>query len=179
MKEVSRKIYALDFVSAQGFQGNVIFLDDRVARLAAPLRDARGTRIEEDKAVSFFEYGNVGVPGNENVAGEKRGEILLVPQMPVGDEAAPASGEEHQVVTRAGELEKHLVNLAVAVAANREDADLSRVDQLRGFLGIVSFGDSVARAVVQVVAAEDEILGLFLLEGAHCALEGGGRTVDI
>ena len=113
--------------------------------------------------------------GDDDVASRQRRQR----KMAVGDDATAVGMEKHQVVAHDGEFEKHLVDFRVAVAADGENLFFLRVEQRREIGGIVADGQHVAGAVVEVVAAEDEIIRVFALEGVDGELEGVRGAVDV
>ena len=115
------------------------------------------------------------VAGDDDVTSRQRRQR----KMAVGDDATAAGVEKHQIVAHHGEFEKHLVDFRVAVAADGENLFFLRVEQRREIGGIVADGQHVAGAVVEVVAAEDEIIRVFALEGVDGELEGVCGAVDV
>ena len=92
--------------------------------------------------------------------------------MAVGDKAAAARMENRRVVAHHGEVEKHLIDFRITVAADGQNLFLIFIKK-RGEVGwIVTDRKHIAGAVVEVVAAEDEIVGVFAMEGFFGELEG-------
>ena len=106
--------------------------------------------------------------GNNDVARRKWRQR----KMAVGDDATAVGMEDRRVVAHDGEVEKHLIDFRVAVAANGDDLLLLCVHERREIGRFIADGQHVAWAVVEIVAAEDEIVGEFALEGVDGELEG-------
>ena len=113
--------------------------------------------------------------GNDDVAWRERWQR----KMAVRHKTAAVGVENRRVVAHDGKIEKHLIDFRVAVAADGENLFFLRVEQRREIGGIVADGQHVAGAVVEVVAAEDEIIRVFALEGVDGELEGVGGAVDV
>ena len=128
-----------------------------------------------DDAFMFFQQRDMRMACDEHVARRERRQR----KMPVGDKAASAGVENRRVVAHHGEFKEHLVDFRVAVAADGENLFFLRVEQRREIGGIVADGQHVAGAVVEVVAAEDEIIRVFALEGVDGELEGVCGAVDV
>ena len=84
------------------------------------------------------------------------------PAPPVG----PALGQ-HGIVREDRELEHHLVDLAVAVAADAEELVRERIEHRDDLLRRVIARQVVARAMVENVPEEEERIGLFLRPALH------------
>ncbi len=77
--------------------------------------------------------------------------------------------EQRGVVRHDGEVEDHLVDLGVAVAADGDDAVGQGVEQRNHALGSVVARQVVARAVVEQVAQQNDAVGLLGFDGGDQA----------
>ena len=87
--------------------------------------------------------------------------------------------ENRRVVAHDRKVEKHLIDFRVAVAADGDDLLLLCVHERCEIGWFIADGQHVARTVVEVVATEDEIIGVFALEGVDGELEGVGGAMDV
>ena len=87
--------------------------------------------------------------------------------------------EQRGVVGHDREVEHHLVDLGVAVAAHRDDAVGQGVEQRNHALGSVVARQVVARAVVEQVAQQHDAVGLFGFDGSAEALGPVCRAMDV
>ena len=83
------------------------------------------------------------------------------------------------VVGHDREVEHHLVDLGVAVAAHRDDAVGQGVEQRNHTLGGIVARQVVARAVVEQVAQQHDAVGLLGLDGGAEAFGPICRAVDV
>ena len=87
--------------------------------------------------------------------------------------------EQRGVVGHEGEVEDHLVDLGIAVAADGDDAVGQGVEQRDYALGGVVARQVVARTVIEQVAQQDDAVGLLGLDGGDQALSPICRAVDV
>ena len=113
--------------------------------------------------------------GNDDVAWRERRQR----KMAVRHKTAAVGMENRRIVAHDGKIEKHLIDFRVAVAADGDDFLLHGVQEWREIGGFIADGQHVAGAVIEVVAAEDEIVGMFALEGVDGELEGVCCAVDV
>ena len=113
--------------------------------------------------------------GNDDVAWRERWQR----KMAVRHKTAAVGVENRRVVAHDGKIEKHLIDFRVAVASNGDHFLLHGVHERREIGWFIADGQHVAGAVVEVVAAEDEIVGVFALEGVDGELEGVCCAVDV
>ena len=99
--------------------------------------------------------------------------------MAVRHKTAAIGVKNRRVVAHDGKIEKHLIDFRVAVASNGDHFLLHGVHERREIGWFIADGKHVAGAVVEVVAAEDEIVGMFALEGIDGELEGVSGAVDV
>ena len=88
-------------------------------------------------------------------------------------------GLDEGVVGPAREVEHHLVNFGIAVAAHSNDASGQAVEQRDRLFRRVAFRQVVARAVVQQVAQQDDAVGRFGFDAVDERAHGGRRAVQI
>ncbi len=85
---------------------------------------------------------------NQDIASGERWQVIRAEQVPMGQEQTavfhqhllPGSGE--------GKMQQHLVNFAVTVAANGDDARGKRIEFFRHLRGGIAFRQRVTWAVV-------------------------------
>ena len=106
--------------------------------------------------------------GNDDVARQKRRQR----KMAMRHKTTVVGVEDGRVVAHDGEVEKHLIDFRVAVAADGDHLFFQRVHERREIGWFIADGQHVAGAMIEVVAAEDEIVGVFALEGVDGELEG-------
>ena len=135
--------------------------------------------VHEADAVSHLVGFHVGVPRQENRVFGKFRRRGGCERVAVRAEQAGRAVDDERVVCQAGEIEHHLVDFGVAVSPHRHDAFRYRVQHLRDLLRVVSVGQGVAGPVVQQVAEQHDLVGLFALHHVHHTLAPGGRTVYI
>ena len=99
--------------------------------------------------------------------------------MAVRHKTAVVGVEDRRVVAHDREVEKHLIDFRVAVAADGDHLFFLCVHERREIGRFIAYGQHVAGAVVEVVAAEDEIVGVFAQEGVNGELEGVGGAVEV
>ena len=87
--------------------------------------------------------------------------------------------EQRGVVGHDGEVEDHLVDLGVAVAAHRDNAISQGVEQRNHALGGVVARQVVTRAVVEQVAQQHNAVGLLGFDSGAEALGPVCRAVDV
>lgn len=95
------------------------------------------------------------------------------------EEEALALVDEQGIVRHDGEVEQHLVDLAVAISAHGDDVLSVGIEQARYFGGVVTWGNGVAGPEVEEVAKEAEHVGSAALKIAEKALERRLRAVDV
>ena len=95
------------------------------------------------------------------------------------EQLAAALVEQRGVVGHDGEVEHHLVNLGVAVAAHSDDAVGQGVEQRNHTLGGVIARQVVARAVVEQVTQQDDAVGLLGFDGGDQTLGPVCRAVNV
>ena len=87
--------------------------------------------------------------------------------------------KQGSVVGHDREVEHHLVDLGVAVAAHRDDAVGQGVEQRNHTLGGVVARQVVARTVIEQVAQQDDAVGLLGLDGGDQAFGPICRAVNV
>ncbi len=121
----------------------------------------------------------MGVPVGEDSPNADWRQLVLVPKMSVREEERLRSRFENRVVAHHRELEHHLVNLGVAVAADRDDLVLAEVQHLRDLDGIVEVRHSVPRPVVEEVAQKDDLVIAERRRALERRLKSGRHTMDV
>ena len=86
---------------------------------------------------------------------------------------------QHVVVRHAGEVQHHLVDLRLAVAAHADDAVRDSVKHRDDLLRGVVRREVVAGTVVQEVAQKDDAVRLLGIDGVHEARAPLGRAMDV
>ena len=87
--------------------------------------------------------------------------------------------EQRGIVGHDGEVEHHLIDLGIAVAAYRDDAVGQGVEQRDHALGGVIARQVVARTVIEQVAQQDDAIGVLALDGSDEALGPVCRAMDV
>lgn len=77
------------------------------------------------------------------------------------------------------EVEEHLVDLGVAVAADGDDLVCAGVETLHDGGGVDALGDAVARTVVEDVAEDDELVEALTVVVGEDLVEGWQAAVDV
>ena len=107
------------------------------------------------------------------------GQMGLVPQMAVGDVEGHAVGLHQGVVCQNGEVQHHLVHLAVAVATDGGYPLLETVEHGAGLGTVVLLRQRVPGAVVEEVSQEQNPVRRFPLQCSHQLGAEMGGPVDI
>ena len=115
------------------------------------------------------------MPGDEYLSRSGDGVLPVA----VGGDDSRAAEHHDRVVGHAGEVEHHLVDLGLAVAAHAEDLVFERVEHGYDGLGVVSLRQVVARAVVQHVAEQEELVGRLFFIRLHELGAPAGGAVDV
>ena len=105
--------------------------------------------------------------------------VLGIVLVSVSEQEALAFIDHEGIVGHDGEVEQHLVNLAIAIATDGDDAVGKGIELLSHGLRIVTLGDGVARAEIEEVAKEQEHVALLSVEVGDDLVKGGFGTVDI
>ena len=100
----------------------------------------------------------------------------LARQVAVGEVQDVPVGLDEGVVGHAREVEHHLVNFGIAVAAHGNDALRQAVEQRDRLFRRVAFRQVVARAVVQQVAQQDGAVGRFGFDAVDERAHGERRV---
>lgn len=90
--------------------------------------------------------------------------VLGIVLVSVSEQEALAFVDHEGIVGHDGEVEQHLVNLAIAIATDGDDAVGKGIELLSHGLRIVTLGDGVARAEIEEVAKEQEHVALLSVE---------------
>ena len=83
------------------------------------------------------------------------------------------------VISHAGEVQNHLVNLCLAISADRNDLIGNAVQHLNNALWCVVCRKIVARAVIEQISQKQNVLWLLLLDDLHELLAIVGSAVNI
>ena len=104
---------------------------------------------------------------------------LFAIDMAVGEEDAPPFVDDPGVVREDGEVEQHLVDFAVAVAAHTDDAVGQCVEAFGHGTRVETGRQTVARTVVEEVAQQQEHVAAFALKVLEHGVKGIDRAVDV
>ena len=113
-----------------------------------------------DAAFQALEFRYVGVAVRKDGSCPKRRQSAFVPEMSVRKEELFGFCLEDGVVAHHRELEHHLVNLGVTVAAHGDDPVLQSVEHADDLDRIVEVRHAVARTVVEKVSEKDDLVVL-------------------
>ena len=98
-------------------------------------------------------------------------DIVLIVMMTVREHDPGPVGHKDAVVTHAGEPEKHLVNLGVAIAPDGDNPFSHRVQPRRNSRGINAFRNSVPGPVVQDISEAQEHIVIFAFKERESFLQ--------
>ena len=116
---------------------------------------------------------------DEQVALLVRRQIVQIKEMSMRDERGAPVQIKERVIRHNRELENHLIDLGVAVAADTEQLVPYAVEKRNNALRVIFIRQIVARTVVEQVAQQDKTLGFFLLILTQNGFAGTAGTVDI
>ena len=122
-------------------------------------RDRPGIE-DADTAFKHPVFGDMGVAVNEGGSGGDCGQVFRVPQVTVGQEEAVFINGKLGVIRHNRKLEQHLIDFGIAIAAHRQNLFTAGIEQFGYFCGIVEAGDAVARAVVQYIPQQNQLVCL-------------------
>ena len=94
-------------------------------------------------------------------------------------EQAHAIGEYERVIADAGELEHHLVDFCIAIAARGHDGTCALVEHSGNAFGVVALGLFVSWSVIQNVAEQNNLVGSLLVGRFQELFAPFRRTVDV
>lgn len=124
-------------------------------------REGYGSRIEDgDTALKRFERGDMGMPVCEDGLIRHWRQMLLIPQVSVGQEKPCIGGDNLGKIAHNGELQHHLIYFGVAVAAYCDDALFFAVEEFGHFYRVILTGDAIAWAVIEGVAEQNQSVRL-------------------
>ena len=115
----------------------------------------------------------------QDIALLEHGQLVLIEEMAVRGEDHAAARIEKRIVGQHGELEHHLIHVAVAVAAHAHQLVLDGVEHFRHRFGVVFLGQVVARAVIEQIAQQQQFVGLFAGAGVQQCAAVFRRAVQI
>ena len=95
----------------------------------------------------------------DEVARHFRG-IIVIEKMAVCCEYGSSADIKQGIIRHYGKIENHLINLAVTVSANADDAFFYSVEHCGDFSCVVSAGDIVSRTVIEQISEENELIRL-------------------
>lgn len=75
---------------------------------------------------------------------------------------------KQSIVRLYGEIEDHLIDLAVAISAHADDVFFYSIEKGCDFFCVIPAGDIVSRTVIEQVSEENELVRLF---GVVCLYE--------
>ena len=157
----------------------MVFVHHGHGGLVATLGKGDGTRVADEHAVgSVLELPEMGVAEKDGVV-VSGGQMVGVIDVAVSEQDAAALVDKQHIVTHHREVEQHLVNLGITVAAYSDDVIGQRVQCRDDALGVDAFGDAVARPIVEDVAEDEEHVALLLAVKVQCTLQPGQTAVDV
>ena len=115
----------------------------------------------------------------ENIAGAERRQVRGVVDVAVRGVDQPVSNREDAVIGQNREVQHHLVNLRVAVAADAEEPVSPFVEHGQHLFGGIFVRQIVARAVVENVAQQQKPAGPFPVKRGKQLTAVPRRAVDI
>ena len=146
-----------------GLEGEGAALQHQIAVAAARLRDGDRAGIDVVVAVlKLLRRRDVGVAVQQDVPLLERRVIIHIVDVAVGGPDHVAVQPQRGVIGHDGELQHHLVHLAVTVAPDAQQLLAHVVEHLDHPLGRVVPGQVVARAVVEDVAEQQQLADLLL-----------------
>jgi hypothetical protein len=101
------------------------------------------------------------------------------PHVPVREEEMPSAVDQFGVIAHAREVEHHLVDLGIAVAAHGHHLRGDAVEHLDNALGGVVLGQVVARTVIELISEQHHAVGALVLDRLHELGAPIGGAVDI
>lgn len=125
------------------------------------------------------DLGKVGVAADHDGPRRQGREVGAEVPVAVGDEEPLAADHHLGEIAHEGEPQEHLVDLAVAVAADGHDLVGPGIEQGSAAGGIVAFKEAVSRSVVQEVPGEDEQIGSFAFGGGQRLSNRGQAAVEV
>ena len=143
------------------------------------LRQGGRAGVDVGHAVLLLHGEHMRVAVNQQVARLVRRQVIEVEQMAVGDERGAAVQIKQRVIRHDRELQHHLINLRVAVAAHAEQLVLYAVEQRDHALRVVCVRQIVARTVIEQVAQQNQTLRALGFVGGKHRFAGAVGTVDI
>ena len=119
------------------------------------------------------------MPVSEHRAQSERRQAVFVPEVAVRAEKRLVARFDDGVVAHHRELEHHLVDFGVAVAAHGDDLVLSGVQQVRDPHGVVEVRYAVARPVVEEVAKQHDAVVAERVGGRERGLQCRRHAVNV
>ena len=124
------------------------------------------------------DVGQVRVPLTQEIDAAARWAFLPI-DVTVGENNVTAVVDEMRAGLCDGEIEEHLVDFAVAIAAHAHDLIGHGVESRRHAGGIEAGGEAVARAVVEQIAEQEEHVAAHLLIMRQNGIERSDRPVYV
>lgn len=150
---------------------------DESGRISA-LRESRATGIDEEGIPLLFDALQVGVTVENGIVVPCRmlkGGVAVA----VGEKISPSLIDKHGVGTHHVEVEEHLIDLRVTVAANGDDVIGMGVETLHDGGSIKVSGYTVARAIVEQIAEQDELVETFAVEVGQHLVKRTDTAMDV
>ena len=121
----------------------------------------------------------MGVAVEKNVPLLQRRKRCGMIEMPMGDKEAAAARKEQAIVGQNGEVEHHLIDLRVTVAADGEDPVRAGIELGRHRFGVVALGQIVPRSVIEQIPQKKQFVGVFPLKSFQQFATIEGRAVNV
>ena len=145
-----------DNIAVKVFPDKGLIFPDHVAVDTVFLGNGYGTGIEIEVSALVAACGNVGMSVDEDVAVAKLGRGVFPEVMTVGQIDTAAVKVQDRIICEDREAQYHLIDFGITVAAHAKQLFGYIIEKCDDFLGRITFGQVVARTVVEQVAEQDE-----------------------
>ena len=132
------------------------------------LGERNGTGIETEISVSErIPAGDVGMPVKQNIAWMQGRRGRHIVKVPVCGKDCASARVQQTVIRHHREMQHHLIDLRIAVAAYAEDRGGTGVELCGDFLGRISFRQIVSRPVIEDIPKQKKLVRFFPTEGVQ------------
>ena len=142
-----------DGFAGQGLNGEHTLFIDHITLRVVLLRKGGGAGIDIGHAVFFLNGQHMGMPMDEQVAILMRRQVIQIKEMTMRDERGSSIKVKESIIRHDGELEHHLIDFGITVAADAEQLVFYVVEQGDNALRIVFVRQIIARAMIQQIAS--------------------------
>ena len=143
--------------------------------MAVFFRNGNGTGVHIGDAVCFFKFRNVGVPGKDEGSGFYGRERFVT----VNGEHFCTVDIEKSLFAEHRKFKNHLVNFGVTVSADTDYIFFDAVEHGDDFLGCVTFGQIVSRAMVKDIAEQEDFIRVLIFKGFEQFFTVKSASVDV